>query len=179
VILFDRRAVFGAFLGLFALALTPAIARTVTDSAGRSRNSRQDIASVRRGAAGFCASLTLNAEIAVTLSDDQTVYSLITNESLRELGLCVGREAIVLIKASFVVIAPGKYPPAVSVRNCLQGVVLRCQGSAVNAEVVLDIGGGKTLAATITAHSAEALGLSPGKPACALFDAAHVIIAID
>ena len=84
-----------------------------------------------------------------------------------------------LIKASFVVIAPGNDPPAISVRNCLQGVVRRCELSAVNAEIVLDIGAGKTLAATITAHSAEALGLSPGKPACALFDAAHVIVAID
>jgi iron complex transport system substrate-binding protein len=36
VIFFDRRAVLGALVGLFALAVTPAIARTVTDSAGRS-----------------------------------------------------------------------------------------------------------------------------------------------
>jgi molybdate transport system regulatory protein len=132
-----------------------------------------------RGTITAIKSDTLSAEVAVTVSDGQTVYALITKESLRELGLCVGREAIVLIKASFVVIAPGNDPPAVSVRNCLQGVVLRCESSAVNAEIVLDIGGGKTIAATITAHSAEALGLSPGKPACALFDAAHVIVAID
>jgi molybdate transport system regulatory protein len=31
----------------------------------------------------------------------------------------------------------------------------------------------------ITAASAKALNLKPGTPACALFDAAHVIIAID
>lgn len=36
MIFFDRRAVLGALVGLFALAVTPAIARTVTDSAGRS-----------------------------------------------------------------------------------------------------------------------------------------------
>jgi molybdate transport system regulatory protein len=98
---------------------------------------------------------------------------------VRELGLCVGREAIVLIKASFVVIAPGAVPPVASVRNCLPGAVTRCNVSGVNAEVVVDIGDGKTIAATITARSAETLGLSPGKPACALFDAAHVIVAID
>ena len=122
---------------------------------------------------------TLNAEIAVAVSNDTTIYAQITNESLRNLGLCIGREAIVLIKASFVVIAPGDNPPAVSARNCLRGVVRRCETTAVSAEVVLDIGDGKTLAATITARSAEALKLSPGKPACALFDAAHVIVAID
>ena len=36
VIFFNRRAVLGALIGLFALAVTPVIARTVTDSAGRS-----------------------------------------------------------------------------------------------------------------------------------------------
>jgi molybdate transport system regulatory protein len=132
-----------------------------------------------RGTITAIRSDTLAAEIAVAVSDDKTIYALITKESLTELGLCVRREAIVLIKASFVVIAPGAAPPAVSVRNCLQGVVARCETSTVSAEVVLDIGGAKTIAATITARSAETLGLSPGKPACALFDAAHVIVAID
>ena len=70
-------------------------------------------------------------------------------------------------------------PPATSARNCVRGTIARCEAANVNAEVVLDIGGGKTLAATITAHSAKSLGLKPGKAACALFDAAHVLIAID
>jgi molybdate transport system regulatory protein len=61
----------------------------------------------------------------------------------------------------------------------VRATVLRCETSGVNAEVVLDIGGGKTLVATISAHSASSLGIGPGNPACALFDAAHVIIAID
>ena len=121
----------------------------------------------------------ITAEVAVSVSDATTIYALITNDSVRELGLCAGRDAVVLIKAPFVLIAPGDTPPSVSARNCVPGTVIRCEASQVNAEVVLDIGGGKTLAATITAHSAKALGLEPGKPACALFDAAHVIIAID
>jgi molybdate transport system regulatory protein len=122
---------------------------------------------------------TLHAEIAVAVSGDTIIYALVTNQSVRDLGLCIGRDAVVLIKASFVLIAPDHDAPAMSARNCLPGVVRRCETSAVNAEVVLDIGGGKTLAATITAQSAADLGLVPGKPACALFDAAHVIVAID
>jgi molybdate transport system regulatory protein len=77
-----------------------------------------------RGKISAIQSDTLNAEVAVTVSSDTTIYALVTNQSVRELGLCIGRDAIVLIKASFVMIAPGK-------------------------------------------------------PACALFDAAHVIVAID
>jgi molybdate transport system regulatory protein len=121
----------------------------------------------------------LAAEVAVSVSDQATIHALVTNESVRDLGLCVGRQAIMLIKAPFVVIAPGENAPTVSVRNCLPGTIRRCEISGVNAEVVLDIGGGKTLAATITAQSAKTLDLAPGKPAFALFDAPHVIIAID
>ena len=121
----------------------------------------------------------LNTEIAVAVSDGATIYATVTNESVRTLGLCVGREAVLLIKASFVVIVPGDRAPPTSVRNCLRGVVQRCETTPVSAEVVLDIGGGKTLAATITAVSAKTLGLAPGQPACALFDASHVIVAID
>jgi molybdate transport system regulatory protein len=132
-----------------------------------------------RGKVSAIQSDTLNAEVTITVSGDTTIYALVTNQSVRELGLCIGREAIVLIKASFVMIAPGHDALAVSARNCLRGIVRRCETSAVSAEVVLDIGDGKTLAATITARSADVLGLAPGKPACALFDAAHVIVAID
>ena len=111
-----------------------------------------------RGTITDIRSDTLNAEVAVAVSDGTTIYALVTNESVRELGLCVGREAILLIKAPFVVIVPGE-GAAQSVRNCVRGMVQRCETRRVSAEVVLDIGDGKTLAATITAHSAKALGL--------------------
>jgi molybdate transport system regulatory protein len=132
-----------------------------------------------RGTITSIVSDSLTAEVGVEVAEGTTVHALITNESVRSLGLCVGGEAIVLIKAPFVVIAPGKEAPKVSVRNCISGKIRSCEISAVNAEVVLDIGGGKTLAATVTAHSAKSLKLAKGKAAYALFDAAHVIIAID
>jgi molybdate transport system regulatory protein len=121
----------------------------------------------------------LSAQVAVAISDQTTIYALITQASLRELGLCVGRDVIVLIKAPFVVISTEDALPALSMRNRIAGKVRRCEISAVNAEVVLEIGKGKTLAATITAESAKALALAPGRRAWALFDAAHVILAID
>lgn len=132
-----------------------------------------------RGSISRIVSDTLMAEVSVAVSDDTTIHALITSESVNELGLVVGREAVVLVKAPFVIVATGEQRPGVSIRNCIPSTVLRCETSPVNAEIVLDIGGGKTITATITAHSAQALGLAPGKPAYALFDAAHVIIAID
>jgi molybdate transport system regulatory protein len=122
---------------------------------------------------------TLSAEVAVAVSAGTTIYALLTAESVRSLGLVKGRDAIVLIKAPFVMIAPGHEAPLVSARNCVRGSVTRSDISAVNAEIVLDIGEGKTLAASVTARSAADLNLSPGDAACAVFDAAHVIVAID
>lgn len=121
----------------------------------------------------------LTADIAVAVGGETVIHALVTTESVRDLGLVPGREAVLLIKAPFVVIATGEVPPRVSTRNCLGGTVIRCEASPVSAEIVLDIGGGKTLAATITAASARELGLSPGQAAYALFDAAHVLVATD
>ena len=84
-----------------------------------------------------------------------------------------------LIKAPFVMVALDEEGLKTSARNAIPGVVLRSETSAINAEVVIDIGGGKTLAAHISAHSAKALNIEAGTKVQALFDASHVILAID
>ena len=138
--------------------------------------------SARNALRGHITAITsdqLNAEVAVEVAPDQTIFASVTLKSLRELGLCVGREAIVLIKAPFVMIARDEETLMTSARNAISGTVLRCEKSPINAEVVIDIGGGKTLAAHISAHSAKALQIEEGKHVKALFDSSHVIIAID
>lgn len=132
-----------------------------------------------RGTICDITSDALAAEVALRVSADTVLYALVTMESVRDLGLCVGREAVALVKAPFVVIAPGEIAPRVSVRNCLPGTIARVETGAVGAEVVLEIGEGKTIASSLTARSVETLGLEPGRPAFALVDAAHVILAID
>jgi molybdate transport system regulatory protein len=121
----------------------------------------------------------LQAEVTVQVSQDTVIFAHVTKASLRELGLCVGREAIVLIKAPFVMVALDEPGLKVSARNAIAGVALRCETSPLSAEVIIDIGDGKTLAAHITAHSAQTLKIEPGVRLRALFDSAHVILAID
>ena len=132
-----------------------------------------------RGVVTKIQSDKLNAEVAVRVSEDTEIHASITTESIRELGLCVGREAVVLIKAPFVMVALDDGSVKTSARNAVAGKVLRCETSAINAEVVIDIGGGKTLASNISAHSAKALKIRTGTKVRALFDSAHVIVAID
>ncbi|WP_431862024.1 TOBE domain-containing protein [Azospirillum sp.] len=121
----------------------------------------------------------VNAEVALRVSDQTTLTAVITRDSVRDLGLFPGREATALIKAPFVILAPADEARRTSVRNRVEGTVCRREDGAVNAEVTLDIGGGKTLTAIITKHSADDLGFAVGQPACALIDASHIILAVD
>jgi len=66
-----------------------------------------------------------------------------------------------------------------SARNQFLGKVKSVKLGAVNAEVILDIGGGDELAAIITNDSAEHLDLKPGDEAYALIKAPWVILTTD
>ncbi|HLK24263.1 MAG TPA: TOBE domain-containing protein [Caulobacteraceae bacterium] len=138
--------------------------------------------SARNAFHGVVASVTdgaVNAEVTLKVSDSLEIVAVITRESVQELGLAPGREAIALIKSTFVILASGEAALAVSARNRLAGTVLRHDAGAVNDEVVLDLGEGKTITATITRESGEKLSFAPGERAQALVKASHVILAVD
>ncbi len=132
-----------------------------------------------RGVVESIADGAVNAEVTLRITDDLRIVAIITRESVTDLGLKTGSEAIALIKSSFVILAAGEEPLRTSARNRLVGTVIRHETGAVNDEVVLDLGAGKTITATITRESAEALGLKIGERAQALVKASHVILAVD
>ena len=134
---------------------------------------RGEIVSVREGA--------VNAEVVLDLGDGRSLVAGVTLEAARELGLAPGEPALALINAGDILLAappaPGEPPLRTSARNDLEGVVSRLETGAVNDEVHVDIGAGKTLVAMVTHASAEALGLAPGAPVRALIKAGHVLLA--
>jgi molybdate transport system regulatory protein len=121
----------------------------------------------------------VNAEVRLAVSGGVTITAVVTRGAVEELGLKVGREAIALIKSSFVILAAGDGDLRTSARNCLKGVIVRREDGAVNSEIVLELSPGKTLTAVITHQSAESLGLEVGRPALALIKASHVILAVE
>lgn len=121
----------------------------------------------------------VNAEVSLHLADGVKLAVIVTNESVRELGLVPGAAVVALIKSTFVLLAPADAVGKISARNKLFGTVARREDGAVNSEITLDIGEGKTVAAIITKESAFELALSPGDKACALIKASHVILAIE
>ncbi len=121
----------------------------------------------------------VNAEIALRATATSSIVAVITSHSVDDLGLAPGRDVIALIKSGFVILARAEDAPRLSVANRLPGTVLDRVDGGVNSEIVVDIGDGKTLTSVITRHSADALALQAGVAVIALFDAAHVILAVD
>lgn len=82
----------------------------------------------------------VNAEVVLDLGGTPLV-AIVTNESVRSLGLAPGSEAYALIKASWVILATADGGLRTSARNRLCGTIECCTEGAVNAEVVLALPG--------------------------------------
>jgi molybdate transport system regulatory protein len=132
-----------------------------------------------RGVVETVTTGAVNAEVTLRIAEGLAIVAIITRESVEDLGLVPGREAIALIKSSFVILAPAGERLRTSARNGFEGVVVRHETGAVNDEVVIELQAGKTLTATLTRDSAESLGLKVGERAQALVKASHVILAVD
>jgi molybdate transport system regulatory protein len=120
----------------------------------------------------------VSSEVTLRIADGVEIVAVLTRRSVEDLGLAVGRPAIALIKSSFVLLAKGE-GLRTSARNQIGGHVAAREDGAVNSEIAVDIGGGKTLTATITLESARALEIAPGDPITALIKAPHVILAVE
>ncbi|AGA89458.1 molybdenum-pterin binding domain protein [Thioflavicoccus mobilis 8321] len=120
----------------------------------------------------------VNAEVTLDLNGTPLV-AIVTQESVRSLGLTPGVEAYALVKASFVILTTADGGLKTSARNRLCGTVARITEGPVNAEVVLALDGGVHLTAIITIESLHALELVEGGRACALIKAPHVILAVE
>lgn len=118
----------------------------------------------------------VNDEIEIEVSGGQRIVAVVTRESTQNLGLAPGREAFALVKASSVLLAIDVAGAKLSTRNRLEGKVSRLEPGSVNAEVVVALPAGGTIAAIVTKESAEALGLKIGTPVTALFKASSVIV---
>jgi molybdate transport system regulatory protein len=131
---------------------------------------RGRVAAVRKGA--------VNSDVVLDLGDGLSISANITNDAVEELGLAPGRNAVALIKASFVLLTPDA-DTRVSARNKLRGAVAQIIPGAVNAEVKLQLAGTRVLTAVITLDALEELNLVVGTACTALIKASHVLIAVN
>ncbi|MGH8613487.1 MAG: TOBE domain-containing protein, partial [Gammaproteobacteria bacterium] len=135
--------------------------------------------SARNQFSGVVTAVTIGAvndEIELTVGKNTRIVAIVTRESTESLGLRVGSQAFALIKASSIIIASDVDGAKLSARNQLHGTVASVIPGAVNAEVVLEIDGGGSIAAIVTNPSVQSLGLEAGKRGVAIFKASSVIL---
>jgi len=138
-------------------------------------------ASARNQWSGSVAKVELgavNAEVFVTLKGGVTLVASVTRESVATLGLATGKEVLALVKAPLVIVATDLEGYRLSARNQLAGTVTQIRKGAVNAEVVIGLPGGNSVASSITNESVDSLGLAVGNPAMAVFKAGAVILGV-
>ncbi len=145
----------------------------------RSLSMKTSARNALRGVVSGVTEGAVNSEVTLRISDSAEIVSIITRESVRDLGLAPGVEGMAIIKSSFVILAKGDEDLRTSARNRLVGTILSHDVGAVNDEVVLDLGEGKTITATITRGSGRDLEFVPGERAQALIKASHVIMAVN
>lgn len=120
----------------------------------------------------------VNDEVELAIAGGQKIVAIVTRESTDNLALAPGRQVFALIKSSSVIVMTAGEGVRLSARNQLAGTVARLTRGAVNAEVVIALGGGGTVAATVTHESVDTLGLAEGLAATALFKASSVILGV-
>lgn len=119
----------------------------------------------------------VDCEVLVRVDEGLELAAVVTRESVESLRLAIGAEVVVLVKSSSLLLYTD---PAVrlSARNKLWGTVQRLEDGPINAEVVLDLGRGRSATAVVTHEAVESLGLKVGMPAGAAFKVSSVILAV-
>ncbi|MDE8652229.1 TOBE domain-containing protein [Novosphingobium album (ex Liu et al. 2023)] len=121
----------------------------------------------------------INAEVGLLVNDRIVIDALVTNANVIALDIRPGGRAVALIKASFVTLVEDVPGLRLSARNLIGGTVIALSEGPVETEAVLDIGGGRELAAIVTSHSAREMMLAPGRSILACFKASHIILAAE
>ncbi|MCX2545884.1 transporter [Pseudomonas sp. 91RF] len=121
---------------------------------------------------------SVNAEVVLTLPGGEKLVAVVTLASLKSLGIAVGKEAVALVKAPWVMLMTESEGIRLSARNCLEGKVLSVTDGAVNAEVVIELAGGSKVYSIVTRDAVNELGLAAGVSATAVIKASHIILGV-
>ena len=120
----------------------------------------------------------INAELEITTATGDRIVAMVTDASIRSLGIATGKEAAAVIKAPWVVLMTGKPEFRFSARNQLKGKVSKVTRGAVNSQVAVTLAGGAVINAVVTNEAADELGLTVGVEVTAMFKASHVLVGV-
>lgn len=120
---------------------------------------------------------SVNDEVVLSLDGGEKLTTVITKASCKTLGLVVGKPAIALIKAPWIILASLDCGLNFSARNQFTGKIKTVTKGAINSTVEVVTVNGLALTSVITNESLEEMALSSGSEVTALFKASSVILA--
>ncbi|GAB2182170.1 hypothetical protein DLREEDagrD3_23930 [Denitratisoma sp. agr-D3] len=120
----------------------------------------------------------VNSEIDLSIGGGDKLVAVVTNESVKTLGLAAGKPVTALVKASSILVLTDGAGTKLSARNCLPGTIKKITNGPVSAEVAIALNGGAVVHATITHDAVVELGLKEGASATAVFKASAVILGV-
>ncbi|MFJ5319735.1 TOBE domain-containing protein [Pectobacterium versatile] len=136
--------------------------------------------SARNQLSGIVSSIVegaVNNEVELTLESGDKLTTVITRTSCDSMELAVGKPAIALVKAPWVILASAECGLNFSARNQFHGKVSTVAKGAVNSTVQLVTAGGLTLTSTVTNESLEEMHIDVGSELIALVKASSIILA--
>ncbi len=119
----------------------------------------------------------VNSVVTIQLKGGDMVNSVITDNSVKRLGLEVGKEVMAIVKASNVLLGSKIDPAAISARNILTGIVKSVVSGAVNDEITIALPGGSTVTSIITSASVKRMAIVVDQEMSAIIKASDVLLA--
>jgi molybdate transport system regulatory protein len=121
----------------------------------------------------------VNDEIELILAGGERIVTIITSNRSLAMRLEAGRDAIVLVRPSSVILTTDNISGfMLSARNLVCGTIKQLNADLVNTEVVIELKGQDTLVAVVTSDAARELELTVGKTVNAIFKATDVILGV-
>lgn len=130
-----------------------------------------EVSSVRAG--------NILSEVELTTASGKRIVSVITNESLQNLGVEQGLTVAAIVKAPWVILVKDEQLEATSARNRFQGSITRINQGEISAEVIGELDDGTVMCALVTDESVKTLALQEGDKVWFLFKAFSVILNAD
>jgi molybdate transport system regulatory protein len=118
----------------------------------------------------------VNAEIQMKLKSGKSIISIITNNSVENLGLAINDEVVAVVKSNNVLLSTTQNNLQINEINSLKGNIEEINIDSVNAEVVVNIGNEDKIVAIVTINSIENMNLKIGASVDVIIKASDIMI---
>ncbi len=120
----------------------------------------------------------VTTEVRLAMRGGQAITVALSSSAALQLDLQQGQEAIALVKASSIVLVGDFAGYKLSASNQLAGSISRIARGAVSSLIGLTLPGGVVITASVTNDAVEAMSLSIGQTASAVFKSSAVMLAV-